>query len=174
LGASLGACTLFHARDEYAGGPAPSDDIRPLGDTDADRSHGEGLLEASTRPEDVVLVDPTACDDPCDCDEDGLRSSDASCPAPGRDCEDLDPFVPHDGFVADMPVSGQSGDWDCSGKVEKQYTSNLSCGRLLGDCNGEGFSGDPSCGESGEFVVCAKSTGGCVVRGTEIRTQGCR
>lgn len=130
--------------------------------------------EAGVAPEAGPPIDASSCADPCDCDEDKFRSNDASCPNPGRDCNDLDPFIPHDGFVSSKPV-GHNGDWDCNGVVTKQFPVNFSCG-LLADCTASGFKTDPGCGETGEYVLCTEVilTGVCIQSGTEARAQGCR
>jgi hypothetical protein len=132
--------------------------------------------EASTRPDGAALKDAAGCVDQCDCDEDGVRSNNPSCSPVGKDCNDLDPFIPHDGFVASKPAKGATGDWDCDGKVTKQFPVNVSCG-LLANCNAAGFTGDPGCGESGAFVTCKPSLlplVTCDVKSTETVTQGCR
>ena len=135
-----------------------------------------GAQEASTRPDgSFVVVDAASCADPCDCDEDGVRSDDASCDPVGNDCNDLDPFIPHDGFVADKPV-GHEGDWNCDGKVTKQFPVNVSCG-LLSDCKAAGFTTDPACGGTGDFVTCKNSLLPFVVceeASRDSRAQGCR
>jgi hypothetical protein len=130
--------------------------------------------EASVAP-DASMVDAAGCPDKCDCDEDGFRSSNPTCADAGRDCNDLDPFIPHDGFVA-SPPNGHDGDWDCNGTVTKQFPVNIDCG-LLGDCNAAGFTGDPGCGVPGAFVTCKKSIVPlllCDVKSTETVIQGCR
>lgn len=131
--------------------------------------------EASTRPDGSTLADAAGCADQCDCDEDGVRN--VLCDNPkGTDCNDLDPFIPHEGFVADKPGPGASGDWNCDGKVTKQFPVNVNCG-LLANCGAAGFTGDPGCGESGSFVTCKPSLLPlvlCDVKSTETVTQGCR
>lgn len=132
--------------------------------------------EASTRPDGSGPKDAAGCIDQCDCDEDGVRSNNPVCDPPGTDCNDLDDFIPHQGFVASKPAPGATGDWDCDGKVTKQFPVNVSCG-LLSNCNAAGFTGDPGCGESGTFVTCKPSLVlgiACAVKSTETVTQGCR
>lgn len=107
-----------------------------------------GGQEASVAPE-AGLVDANSCTT-CDCDKDDAASEAGTCG--GNDCNDLDPFIPHDGFVSSKPV-GHSGDWNCDGVVTKQFPVNLNCG-LLANCSAAGFTGDPPCGTSGEFVTC--------------------
>lgn len=107
-----------------------------------------GAQEASVAP-DAGLLDANGCVT-CDCDQDDAASEASACG--GNDCNDLDPFIPHDGFVKSKPV-GHGGDWNCDGVVTKQFPVNVNCG-LLGDCNAAGFTGDPPCGTSGEFVTC--------------------
>ena len=107
-----------------------------------------GGQEASVAP-DGGLVDAAGCTT-CDCDKDDAASEAGACG--GNDCNDLDPFIPHDGFVKSKPV-GHSGDWNCDGVVTKQFPVNLNCG-LLAKCSAAGFTGDPPCGTAGEFVTC--------------------
>lgn len=130
--------------------------------------------EASVAP-DSGTVDEAGCPDKCDCDGDKHRSNDPTCPDAGRDCNDLDPFIPHDGFVA-SPPNGHDGDWDCDGTVTKQFPVNVDCG-LLSNCNAAGFTGDPPCGTAGPFVTCKPSVLPlvlCDVKSTETVIQGCR
>lgn len=134
-----------------------------------------GGQEASVAPE-AGLVDATGCD-PCDCDDDDAKSEAGACGAGGTDCNDLDPFIPHDGFVASKP-NGHSGDWNCDGVVTKQFPVNLNCG-LLANCSAAGFSGDPPCGAGGMFVRCkniALPLPGvlCEVGSTETVVQACK
>lgn len=132
--------------------------------------------EASTRPDGSTVKDAAGCVDQCDCDEDTVRSDNPACSPAGKDCNDLDPFIPHYGFVSSKPASGATGDWDCDGKVTKQFPVNVSCG-LLSSCDAAGFTGDPGCGESGQFVTCKPSLlplVACDVKSTETVTQGCR
>jgi hypothetical protein len=131
--------------------------------------------EASVAPEGG-LVDATGCNK-CNCDGDKANTNDAAsgCATLGNDCNDLDPFIPHDGFVASEP-NGHSGDWDCDGVVTKQFPVNIDCG-LLANCSGSGFSGDPACGTSGPFVTCKPSLLPlvlCETKSTETVVQGCR
>jgi hypothetical protein len=134
-----------------------------------------GAQEASTRPDGSTTKDAAGCIDACDCDEDGVRSDNPACDPVGSDCNDLDPFIPHDGFVADKPV-GHAGDWDCDGKVTKQFPVNVSCG-LLSDCAAAGFTSDPACGATGTYVTCKKSLvplAICEEAARDSRAQGCR
>lgn len=128
--------------------------------------------EAAVAPEGG-LVDANGCD-PCDCDEDNAKSEAGVCG--GNDCNDLDPFIPHDGFVASKPI-GHSGDWNCDGKVTKQFPVNIKCD-LLTDCSAQGFKDDPSCGATGNYIFCTKIllTGLCVedTAKAEGRAQGCK
>lgn len=135
-----------------------------------------GGQEASIAP-DAAAVDATGCPDKCDCDEDGVRSDNPTCPDAGLDCNDLDPFIPHDGFVASKP-NGHDGDWNCDGVVTKQFPVNMNCG-LLAKCNAAGFTGDPPCGTAGPFVRCknlALPLPGllCETAATETVIQGCK
>lgn len=128
--------------------------------------------EASVAP-DAGLVDAVGCD-PCDCDGDDAASEAGACG--GNDCNDLDPFIPHDGFVSSRPV-GHDGDWNCDGIVTKQLPVNVRCD-LLTDCTAQGFRNDPACGATGEYIFCRKVllTGLCIEDSAkmEARAQGCK
>ena len=52
--------------------------------------------EASVAPDSGPPIDASGCPDKCDCDNDGFRSNNVSCADAGRDCNDLDPFIPHE------------------------------------------------------------------------------
>ena len=132
--------------------------------------------EASVAP-DAGLIDANNCDAKCDCDDDGVATKDASaCPTTGNDCNDFDPFIPHDGFVASRP-RGHDGDWNCDGVVTKQFPVNVKCD-LLTNCTAQGFRTDPACGATGEYIFCTKIllTGVCVedTGKMEARAQGCK
>lgn len=131
--------------------------------------------EASVAP-DAGLVDAMGCD-ACDCDMDNVKNKDAAvCGNTGNDCNDLDPFIPHDGFVASRP-EGHDGDWNCDGVVTKQFPVNVRCD-LLTDCKAQGFKTDPACGATGEYIFCTQVllTGLCVedTAKMEARAQGCK
>lgn len=127
--------------------------------------------EAAVAPE-AGLVDAAGCTT-CDCDQDDAASEAGTCG--GNDCNDLDPFIPHEGFVASKP-NGHSGDWNCDGKVTKQFPVNVNCGALQ-NCNIAGFTGDPACGTAGEFITCKDSLLPfvlCEKASTETVLQGCK
>lgn len=133
------------------------------------------------RPEAGVDAGPDAC---CDCDDDKHRSE--TCPngIKGDDCDDYNAgiFTGQDFVSSPWDTSSPhtpAGDWNCDGTTTKQYPYNVSCG-LVGDCSAQGFSGNPDCGASGQYVYC-KGTGLpvgalCTEDTTkrETRTQGCR
>ncbi len=121
-----------------------------------------------------------------DCDRDRDRVFASGVPCGGTDCNDDEVAVtPASGFRTLAPLPGpppgNGGDWDCSGIVEKQFsTTNLSCGGLssLLACDGtSGFSGDPGCGESGPFITCRWQTlpvPGCAQVQSVTQIQGCK
>jgi hypothetical protein len=129
------------------------------------------VLEAT-----VVETGPDA--PPCDQDQDGYLAK-GSCG--GNDCDDLDrntnPGVT--AFQTAMPPSTQpiAGDWNCDGRVQKQYPTNLACSGngVLGCTGGNGFILDPGCGGAGPFGTC-ESSGGlapCMPVSTSNEAQGC-
>jgi hypothetical protein len=132
-----------------------------------------GSQESSVAPE-ASLIDANGCVS-CNCDGDDAASEAGTCG--GNDCNDLDPFIPHDGYVKSKPV-GHSGDWNCDGIVTKQFPVNVDCG-LLANCKTAGFTGDPACGTAGEFVTCKElaiplSGVLCQKGATETVIQACK
>jgi hypothetical protein len=112
-------------------------------------------------------------------DQDGYIAKNQSCG--GDDCDDLDkrtnPGVMT--WVTDVPPATQPlrGDWNCDGRVDKQYATNLTCSGngLIGCAGGSGFLSDPGCGGTGPFGTC-ESSGGlapCMPVSTSSQTQGC-
>lgn len=125
-------------------------------------------------------IDAAGCT--CDCDKDGFKPSEAgiAC-AVGvglGDCDDLDPRAfPDAGFRTDQPTPDTRGDWNCDGKVVRQYNVNIDCSQYNGvpSCGSiEGFLGDPACGQASTYVHCAGLTLTCSNGSTESRTQGCK
>lgn len=133
--------------------------------------------EASVAPE-AGVIDAASCNK-CDCDDDKTNTNDAAsgCATLGKDCNDLDPFIPYKGgYIASRP-QGHDGDWNCDGVVTKQLAVNVKCD-LLADCSAQGFKTDPACGATGEYIFCTKIllTGLCIedTAKTEARAQGCK
>jgi len=125
-------------------------------------------------------VDASGCTS-CDCDGDGFPRKGCGDAGEGvpTDCNDDDTrYRPNQGFVTARPEPGRSGDWNCDGRVEKLYPTNVKCSLLaLTGCNGShGFEGDPGCGEEGKFIHCKAPIGLllCTVGKTETRRQACR
>jgi hypothetical protein len=111
----------------------------------------------------VVPVDASGCKK-CDCDGDGYDRLDlaAGCDGGGVkrgvDCDDsikaINPGRSQDFITNVWPSTTylKVGDWDCNGQVSKQYPYGVNCGLL---CGGNlGFSDDPQCGGSGNYVRC--------------------
>lgn len=125
-------------------------------------------------------IDASGCTS-CDCDNDGFLRT--GCGDAGEDaatdCNDDDTrYRPNQGFVSALPEPGRSGDWNCDGKIEKVYPTNVKCSLIsLTSCAGaHGFEGDPGCGEEGKFIHCESPIGLllCVPGKTETRRQACR
>jgi hypothetical protein len=119
--------------------------------------------DASTRGDADTKVDAAGCTT-CDCDTDNFFRRDAGCnggPGAVYDCDDTDTFIsPNQSWVTD-PVWPSTAhaipfDWNCSGAVEKQYFYGVRC-TLLANCAAEGFSGNPACGEEGDYIFCKDS-----------------
>src|SRR5207248_3265773 len=104
----------------------------------------------------------------------------------GNDCDDHDPYThPGADFSTRAPHPPTNGDWNCDGRVEKQYPSSLLCPLNLNALGGQpcsafsGFAADPGCGESNTFITC--EPGGLLVNlacvapaDAGTRPQGCR
>jgi hypothetical protein len=118
---------------------------------------------------------PCASSNPCDCDGDGYLAKTATCG--GNDCDDSDRRVhPKQDFVDEPPESGHTGDWDCSGGIEKQYVHKLDCKTLLGlECNAsaQGFVDDPPCGALADYYQCAPTLLACEPSKIGQRRQAC-
>lgn len=91
----------------------------------------------------------------CDQDNDNHHAEGGTCG--GDDCCDIS-FDTHPGQTAFFNVANacHSFDYDCSGKEEPQYPSNIKCGGTgaLGCTGGPGYITDPGCGQSGLFYTC--------------------
>ena len=129
-------------------------------------------VEAGVRRDGEAKLDvDAACPGPnqCDCDNDGFEAEGEACG--GTDCDDRDPLIhPGQGYVAEPPEPPNEGNWDCKDPVEKQYVYNLTCGVLGG--TGEGFRGDPACGEEADYYRCTGVLFSSAKNGT--RRQGCK
>lgn len=105
-------------------------------------------LDASSRTDATGrVVDAAACaPTQCDCDDDGFADVGCSTDAgnilssrgeplkPG-DCDDFDPLrFPGQGFVAETPLPGRSGDWNCDGIEESWLPDAQHCTLKDGTC----------------------------------------
>jgi hypothetical protein len=112
----------------------------------------------------------------CDQDQDGFKDDSGACG--GNDCDDHDPRA-NPGvtdFRTDPPTPVTKGDWNCNGRLEKQYNTYVSCPTLQlgGSCDAvNGFMDDPPCGTSSMFVQCASALV-CAPGPVTMRVQGCR
>jgi hypothetical protein len=110
------------------------------------------------------------CAKTCDCDGDGYLAAGAACG--GDDCDDHNADV-HPGQTAyfDVPTESGSFDYNCSGSVEHQYGSTLTCLPVL--CpGGEGYFGAlPACGASAAWGDCVGAL--CSEHTLEQRREGC-
>lgn len=174
-----------------SGGLNAADALPKASEEDSGPVDPDGVKEdAATRDGGVVRPEAGAdgaagcgglAGDACDCD--GDKYGNQSCPAKdgGFDCDDFDNLVhPDAGFVAAQwdtkSPHTPAGDWDCDGVVTKQYPYKVSCG-LLQDCKAQGFTGDPKCGETSDYIFCKPGLLGaiyCQDGPSEKRTQGCR
>jgi hypothetical protein len=150
--------------DEGARLDAPSDEAAP------DALAGDDAIDEG-QPADA----PGAEASDCDRDRDTYSAEgDATCW--GYDCDDTDPHAnPGVGmFQTYAPHPPTNGDWNCDGKVDKQYPVNVVCSALpIAGCN-SGFTGDPPCGATAPFVQCMESMlGFCMQGATIMQQQGC-
>jgi hypothetical protein len=92
----------------------------------------------------------------CDVDKDTYKAKGGTCG--GTDCCDTDAKAnPGQQGYFPTPDACGSFDYDCSGKAEPEYKSNIACGGtgLTGCTGGPGFVGaDPGCGNSAVYGVC--------------------
>lgn len=148
--------------DSPAGGDSGAGDATATADAPEDRA-----ADAANEPVSEAAPDAP----PCDQDEDGFTAT--SCG--GNDCCDTDKLAhPNQTGWFDVADGCQSFDYDCSGKLEKEYDPNVSCTGLAGLCSSTyGFTGDPGCGSSGPYVTCGASGLSCVALTQTTQTQAC-
>jgi hypothetical protein len=161
-----------HVESSVPGTDGEPPDVADGGDpTDAPSDAPGSQVEAAV-PEEGGVVEPGKCIglDPCDCDNDSFKSREAGCG--GNDCNDLNTNVrPNQTYVAAKSEPPVNGDWNCDGKVEKQYDSNLGCSLGLG--GREGFENDPPCGSESDLYRCTCLVG-CSKEFLRKATQACR
>lgn len=148
----------------------------------ADASSDAALIEAATRTDASENVDAAGCTT-CDCDTDGFKERDGGCeggPGAVYDCDDGDRDIrPTQTFVDDFhwtSVHPVPFDWNCDGKVDKAYPTNLKCGGtvLTGCTGGQGFKGDPTCGTGEDYFECKGVNGLCAAAKVDTRNQICK
>lgn len=141
----------------------------------SDTSADAPVDASDTSPRDVA--DTNVGPDPCDKDKDGVKAKGDPCG--GTDCDDNDPNA-RPGITEfqtfDATGKPHGGDWNCDGDIEKQYKVDVSCGLLGGAACGmtKGFTSNPGCGKTGEYVQCSTSGTFCVPGTPKTETQGCR
>lgn len=147
----------------------------------SDSAREPELADAAFRDDATARVDASDCGVCDDCDNDGYLSveCDAGDDAGGEplgDCDDFDPLRhPGRSWVAEKPI-GHAGDWDCDGKVDRFHKTDLRCEgeyflwALVGCSGGEGFLGDPGCGEEDFIYECKIVDGKCKAATTGKRT----
>jgi hypothetical protein len=118
----------------------------------------------------------------CDNDGDHYQKTGPTCTPPTGmvDCDDqsasVNPGVK--GWIIDLPptTSPLQGDWNCDGKVDKQYTTVVSCAGLSVGCTGRGgVRTVADCGRDLVLVDCVTDTIlGCKESPTtKAAKQGC-
>ncbi len=171
-------------------------------DTGADGGDDSAVapeLEAST---DSGTIDAESClADTCDCDGDKALDFNkraicdaGTADAAAYDCDDLvaarRPGADFQTVSTPATDGGRppAGDWNCDGKLELYYDTNLKCGGTLGCQTAaststkfpsggalEGFIGDIKCGDKATLYRCV--TNGITCETKEVaaeRTQGCK
>ena len=175
--------------------PVTTNEAGPEGGPSVD---GGGGGDSSTELPDVVVVDGADPDadisrdagqktdaagcpvNVCDCDKDTFNDlSKPGCADAGglNDCDDSDTRIrPNQSYLEIPSEAPRNGDWNCMNNVEKYYSTKVSCGLLaVGACAGvHGFSGDPACGEEGEYVFCEATLVLCGVGSKTTRKQACK
>jgi hypothetical protein len=145
------------------------------------------LADAATADKDATTaIDAAGCTS-CDCDGDEHTVLDAGfcdgAPGPRPDCDDAIPAIkPSQTFLTndtwpDASTHDVPFDWNCDRTVTKQLPYDVKC--TTSSC-GEGFSGNPDCGEAAEWVKCNRNVSAagiilsCSKGPTDTRRQGCR
>jgi len=140
-----------------SGADAPSGDA-PGGDaTGSSSGAGDGAASSSSGGDATPGDGPAGDGAPvCDVDKDTYKAKGGTCG--GNDCCDTDPKAnPGQKGYFPSPDACGSFDYDCSGKLEPEYASNIACGGtgLTGCTGGPGFVGaDPGCGNSAVYGQC--------------------
>jgi hypothetical protein len=153
---------------------APADSMSPM---DVTETHDAAAADDKATIDDnmVPMMDaPT-----CDYDHDGyLAGADVST-CGGNDCDDTDAHA-NPGVVSFqywLPLGKMNGDWNCNGKVDKQYQTKINCSSLVNvQCNTiQGFTDDPGCSMLGNFVQCTSTLIGvnCMDGPGQPVRQGC-
>lgn len=186
----------FADTDTESGSPVPSPDgTAGDGQSPGDGGVGDELppdvdptgkdKDAATKGDADTKVDASGCTT-CDCDHDTFFFRDGGCtggPGSVYDCDDTDSFInPNQQFVSDFTwpskVHPVAYDWNCDGKVDKQYLYGVKCG-LLTDCSAQGFATNPACGVEADYIFCKDSLVLGLTCTEDIprrqkRKQGCR
>jgi len=188
---------------ETEGGPATSDvdaandaptplppDVDPSGkEQDAETRDDVFVPRPDAGPDAPTGGCGNATADPCDCDGDKSKNHSPGCapPLPEKpDCDDYDKLVSpkQASFIASTQWDSNSPvplafDWNCDGTVTKQFPYDVKCS--LANCaKTEGFSGNPGCGQPGEYIFCEELLLPigliCQVNKgkTQVRIQGCK
>jgi hypothetical protein len=149
---------------------------------DAPASNEAGPLEGSSDTSSPDTVQDVAADDnfvpppdatSCDQDGDGYIAEGA---CGGNDCCDTDPSA-NPGQVTFFTSADHCGsfDYNCNGRIDYEYPTNLSCSGTSFNCmGGSGFTGAPACGSLAPFCTCSPSGLGCAASCGMSTQQGCR
>jgi hypothetical protein len=157
------------------GGGEPEAASEAGGDTGSQSdAHGsadgavEGGVDAGTDASDAGPDAPLLCDQ----DQDTYKADGSACG--GNDCCDIDKLV-HPGQTGwfQHPNACGNYDYDCSGKEEGEYPSNINCAGLLGCPPNSGYLTDPGCGNSGPLYTCVLAGISCTLGTPIAQVQAC-
>jgi hypothetical protein len=171
------------ASDGYAEEQGSSSSSGGLDAASGDSSGGSDSDAVDDSPAEA----PTGDGGPCDQDNDGYRSNSSACG--GNDCCDTDANV-HPGQTSwfTQQSNCKTFDYNCNGKNEPAYSSNLSCvlvwsvgcipvcGAASCLCKGQscttGYPGpDPGCGNAFQFDDCKPANAFSCTPTTLVQSQ---
>jgi hypothetical protein len=174
---------LAAAGEAGGGGEGGTGEASAEGSADSSSGTDAALVEATTRTDAETKIDAAGCTS-CDCDKDGFFPLGSGCdggPGPVPDCDDADELIkPTQTFVDEFRWTSLhpiAFDWNCDGKVDRAYATNLNCGGLVltGCTGGTGFKGaGPGCGSPDDYFECKGVNGVCAAAKVDTRNQLCK
>ncbi len=153
--------------DDAGASPDAAPDAPP-GDAAGDAPPGDAAAHDA-----AVDAPPSLDGGDCDMDKDGYKAAGGSCG--GNDCCDTDPNA-NPGQTMYFPAADGCGsfDFNCDGKLETEFLTNVTCGFSGFTCaGGPGFASNPACGTSAPYESCGVSGFSCVAMPGTNTTQAC-